>query len=164
MPDRRRVSLFLAAWPLLASSAEQGQALAQHLRAGRCAVLMRHAQTEPGVGDPPEFDLADSESSCPVRFTTTVPTQSLTMLNGEFFVREAERFAARLAAEVGDDPADQVERALWLTWCRPPTATELDRGVRLMENLQHEDGMTAQGALKYFCLLALNLNEFVYLD
>ena len=28
------------------------------MRAGACAVMLRHAQTDPGVGDPPEFDLA----------------------------------------------------------------------------------------------------------
>lgn len=28
------------------------------LRAGACVVMLRHAQTDPGVGDPPEFDLA----------------------------------------------------------------------------------------------------------
>lgn len=28
------------------------------LRAGACVVLLRHAQTDPGIGDPPEFDLA----------------------------------------------------------------------------------------------------------
>ena len=29
-------------------------------------------------------DQADTDSSCPVRYTTTVPTQALGMLNGEF--------------------------------------------------------------------------------
>jgi len=28
------------------------------LGAGACVVMLRHAQTDPGVGDPPEFDLA----------------------------------------------------------------------------------------------------------
>jgi hypothetical protein len=28
------------------------------LRAGACVVMLRHAQTDPGVGDPPEFDIA----------------------------------------------------------------------------------------------------------
>jgi phosphohistidine phosphatase SixA len=30
---------------------------ARILRAGACVVMLRHAQTDPGVGDPPEFDL-----------------------------------------------------------------------------------------------------------
>lgn len=28
------------------------------LRAGACVVMLRHAQTDPGIGDPPEFDIA----------------------------------------------------------------------------------------------------------
>ena len=33
--------------------------VARLLQAGGCAVLLRHAATEPGVGDPPEFKLDD---------------------------------------------------------------------------------------------------------
>lgn len=33
--------------------------VARLLQAGGCAVLLRHADTEPGVGDPPEFKLDD---------------------------------------------------------------------------------------------------------
>lgn len=38
------------------------QALAALLRAGGCAVLFRHAATEPGIGDPPNFRLNDCSS------------------------------------------------------------------------------------------------------
>ena len=41
------------ALPLLAAT----PALAALLRAGDCALVMRHAQTTPGVGDPPNFKL-----------------------------------------------------------------------------------------------------------
>ena len=34
-------------------------------------------------------DAADTDSSCPVRYTTTVPTQALGMLNGEFANEQA---------------------------------------------------------------------------
>lgn len=36
---------------------KNAEAFADRLRAGRCAVLWRHAQTTPGVGDPPGFQL-----------------------------------------------------------------------------------------------------------
>ena len=54
MPDRRHLLFLLAAWPL-ASAGQPAQDLAARLRAGRCAILMRHGQTDPGVGDPPGF-------------------------------------------------------------------------------------------------------------
>ena len=36
--------------------------------------------------------------------------------------------------------------------------------LELMQTLQQEEDATADQALRYFCLVALNLNEFVYLD
>lgn len=39
------------------SSAKEMNAFATLLRQGGCAVLIRHAQTEPGIGDPPGFRL-----------------------------------------------------------------------------------------------------------
>ena len=44
-------------------------------------------------------DAADTDSSCPVRYTTTVPTQALGLLNGEFANEQAARFADRLRRE-----------------------------------------------------------------
>lgn len=60
-PARRR---FLAAVPVLAggglaSAAADGAPAWRILAAGGCAVVLRHAQTEPGVGDPPGFRLGD---------------------------------------------------------------------------------------------------------
>src|SRR5262249_45943705 len=46
-----------------------------------------------------QFDQADTDSSCPVRFTTTVPTQALGVLNGEFSNEQAALFAQRLRKE-----------------------------------------------------------------
>ncbi|WP_093102637.1 histidine phosphatase family protein [Variovorax sp. CF079] len=57
MPGRREFIL-LAAALLGRSHAQTGaDAMAERLRAGRCALLWRHAQTTQGVGDPPGFRL-----------------------------------------------------------------------------------------------------------
>ena len=56
-PGRRRTLLALAAAgasPLLQATTPDA---ALRLRAGGCALLLRHAQTVPGIGDPPEFRL-----------------------------------------------------------------------------------------------------------
>ena len=39
-----------------------GAAFARQLRAGGCALLIRHALTEPGIGDPPGFTLDNCSS------------------------------------------------------------------------------------------------------
>jgi hypothetical protein len=110
------------------------------------------------------FDAADKDASCPVRFATTVPTQSLTTLNGEFFHEQAALLAARVRREAGDDPARQVGHALSVVLSRAPTAAEVARGVELLDQWQSLDGQSADAALQLFCLLVLNLNETIYLD
>jgi hypothetical protein len=106
-------------------------------------------------------DQADTDNSCPVRFTTTVPTQALGMLNGAFLNEQSAALAARLERELPDDLAGQVRRAIRLTTGRDPSGDEVDRDVAFIRSL------AAKGVaepLKRYCLLALNTNEFVYLD
>ncbi len=110
------------------------------------------------------FDLADTDSSCAVRFVTTVPTTSLTMLNSKFFNDQAHVLALRLKEQAGNSPAKQVQLALNLVMARKPTASEVQQGVAFMKDLQTKEGVSADKALDYFCLVALNLNEFLYLD
>jgi cytochrome c553 len=110
------------------------------------------------------FDVADTDVSCPLRFATTVPTQALTMLNSEFIQREAAALAARLKREAGDDSAAQVRLALRLCMSREPSEAEVARGVKLITDLHATDRLPADKALHAFCLMALNLNEFIYLD
>ncbi len=111
-----------------------------------------------------QFDLADTDFTCPVRFATTQPTQALGMLNSGFVNQQARVFALRLQREAGDRPADQVRLGLQLATQRQPTAGEVARGVDLIRQWQAEDGVQPAQALEYFCLATLNLNEFLYLD
>jgi len=115
-----------------------------------------------------DFDLADPDSSCPVRFTTTQPTQALGMMNGDFLHAQARRFAERVRREAGGTNADQdaamVRRALEVALVRPATDAEVTRGVALIDDLERTDGVAPGRALELFCLLLLNTNEFAYLD
>ena len=64
-----------------------------------------------------------------MRYTTTVPTQALGLLNGEFTNEQAARFADRLRREAPGDLAAQVRRAIRLTTAREPAADEVARDV-----------------------------------
>lgn len=58
---QRRLVLCLPA--LLAATGARAEAvLIEALRGGRAALLLRHARTEPGVGDPPGYRLGDCAS------------------------------------------------------------------------------------------------------
>ena len=110
------------------------------------------------------FDAAEPDVTCPVRFVTIQPTQALGTLNSEFMNQEADKLAGRLKREAGDDVRKQVALGMRLVTSRAPTDAEVDRGVHLIEDMKSKDGVTADVALKYYCLLTLNLNEFVFLD
>ena len=91
-------------------------------------------------------------------------TQTLTSLNSKFFNDQAAILAQRLTKEARANVADQVRLGLRLTMGREPNAAEIERGVKLVQRFVDEDKLTAEKALANFCLMALNLNEFVYLD
>ena len=110
------------------------------------------------------FDFADTDSTCPVRFATTQPTQALAMMNSEFINRQAKIFAKDLATRRPDSTTAQVELALWRVMQREPSEREIERGVKLIGSLQQQEDIGAAQALEYFCLVSLNLNEFLYLD
>ncbi|MDH3585281.1 MAG: DUF1553 domain-containing protein, partial [Phycisphaerae bacterium] len=110
------------------------------------------------------FDLADVDNSCPVRFATTQPTQALGLLNSGFINQQAKFLAARLKEQAGTSLQDQITLALSLVLQRPPKRQEVAWGLDLIRDLTEKDGASADVALNQFCLTALNLNEFVYLD
>ncbi|MFN8854344.1 MAG: DUF1553 domain-containing protein, partial [Planctomycetaceae bacterium] len=111
-----------------------------------------------------QYDLADTDSSCPLRYTTTVPTQALGMLNGEFTNLQAERFAKRLQAEHPDDLPTQIARAIRLVSGRNPDSSEIDHDRRFVERLVSEQQQSPAAALQAYCLVLLGCNEFIYLD
>src|SRR5690606_10053536 len=109
-------------------------------------IFVKRSLIEPVLGS---FDLADTDSSCAVRFTTTVPTQSLSTLNSDFFNKQAALLAQRLKQEAGDRPEYQMRLGLRLVTGRVPTADEVKRCVTLYNDLQTKDGIAADKAMDY---------------
>ncbi|MFM8224446.1 MAG: DUF1553 domain-containing protein, partial [Planctomycetaceae bacterium] len=111
-----------------------------------------------------QHDQADTDSSCPIRFTTTVPTQALGMLNGEFTNEQAALFAQRLEHEHPGDLTRQVAAALRWTTSRIAAEPEVKRDVEFVNRLRAEGGLSAEAALRAYCLVLLGSNEFAYID
>jgi hypothetical protein len=109
------------------------------------------------------FDAADTDASCPARFATTQPTQALAMLNSDFLNEQARVLADDIKKHAPDEAA-QVRLALFRVTQREPAESDIKRGTDLLEKLRADRELSSDAALKYFCLLALNLNEFMYLD
>ncbi len=109
-----------------------------------------------------DFDQADTDGPCAVRFSTTVPTQALTMLNSRFVNDQAALFADRLKSETTLQA--KVKKGLELAFQREPQADEVAHCVDMIKTFRTDFELTEEQALERFTLLALNLNEFVYLD
>jgi hypothetical protein len=62
------------------------------------------------------------------------------------------------------DLTDQVRLAIRLTTGRTPGDDEVRKDVAFVRQLKTEAKLTDALALQQYCLLALNTNEFVYLD
>lgn len=110
------------------------------------------------------FDMADTDFTCPVRFATTQPTQALGMINSDFVRRQASLMSKDIERTTGDDHQAFAEELLARVTQRTATKQEVARAVELIDKLIDERGETAQRAREHLTLVALNLNEFVYLD
>ncbi len=105
------------------------------------------------------FDCPDAGQVQPARTASTTPLQALNMLNGEFLLDQAARFAARLEREAGvssDLDASQrlrqrVARGFLLAFGRPADDAELAAGTAL----------AAAHGLPIFCRALYNANEFL---
>ncbi len=111
-----------------------------------------------------DHDQAATDTPCAVRFASTVPTQALGMLNSEFMADQSRRFAERIRREAGDSADAQVKHGLKLVLQREPSQGEVAICRRTIDTLKTEHHLSDEIALQRFALLALNLNEFVYLD
>jgi hypothetical protein len=110
------------------------------------------------------FDGADTDFSCPVRFVTTQPGQALGLLNSEF----AWEQAAQLATWSEQQSPSTKEQRIAIVWervtQRAARPQELERCQQVIRDWEQADGLSAEQAFLNFCLLALNLNEFVFVD
>ncbi len=119
------------------------------------------------------LDLCDTTQTSPQRNVTTVPTQALTLYNGNFAMRQARHLANRLIREVGNDAEKQITLAWHLALSRPPSLKERNAALKFLVDQLAElktdpkNGKIAENDLKkkaltQFARVIFNLNEFVY--
>ena len=109
------------------------------------------------------FDVADPDTPCAVRFNTVQPTQALAMLNSDFINEEAGTLADFARAKSAEDVTGQITAVLARVTQRQPTDGEIEKGTALVKSLR-ESGTDEKKSLQLFCVVALNLNEFLFID
>ena len=113
------------------------------------------------------FDPASSGTSCPVRQTTTVPAQALSLINNKMVVEQAKAMALRLIKESGNDLEACIHQAWLLAYSRQVGNQELKAALKFIteSELAHMDKHTTAprtAALTEFCLGIMNTTEFIY--
>ncbi|MCA9238977.1 MAG: DUF1553 domain-containing protein, partial [Planctomycetales bacterium] len=110
------------------------------------------------------FDFPETDTSCEARFNTTQAAQALNLLHGHFVQEQAGHLAQRVRAEAGGDLPTQIGHALRLALQREPDEATVADGLALVELYRDKHGLSDDQSLRQYCLMVLNLNEFVYLD
>ena len=111
------------------------------------------------------FDFPDPSLIIGERATTTVPAQSLYLMNNPFVIRQAEALADKLLAGDGDDAA-RLTRAYQICYSRPPSATELKSAQKFLADYGQETdaprdlGGAVPGAVRQ-CGILSSLNTFL---
>jgi hypothetical protein len=109
------------------------------------------------------FDCPDAGQSMARRRQSTTPIQALNLFNSPFTAEEAQAFAARIEADVSQEPASpvtsgdptwrRIDRAFQLAFTRSPDAAEASDA----EAVVREHGLAT------LCRVIFNSNEFVFI-
>jgi len=138
------------------------------------------------------FDAPVMEVNCERRQSSTVATQALMLMNSDFVLDQAQRFAARLRQEAGPNRRDQIIRAWQLAFSRDPSESEMRRSLEFLAQqvtplASVSETATAESsakttekkaeprdsakkvepdhqALANLCQALLSANEFLYVD
>jgi hypothetical protein len=114
------------------------------------------------------FDAPTIVSNCPVRGTSTVPLQSLALMNSSFVRARAAAFAAasRRSRKPLTDLSEQerirrtIERALG----REPTISERAASSQFLTKQSATYGAKGDPAWRDFCQMLLASNAFMYVE
>jgi hypothetical protein len=117
------------------------------------------------------FDAADPSLVVGSRDVTTVPAQSLYLMNSPFVVRQSRHFAERLIAAESSTLEARVDLAFALALGRPATADEKRRAVDFVQKVltanagaDKSGAMDEMAAWSYFTQALLASAEFRYVE
>lgn len=144
-----------------------GEATNLHRPTNRRSIYLCMLRNSP----PPElaaFDLPDGINVAGTRDTTTLPTQALFLLNGDFVVEQSERLARTVldGSMAGDSRVNDLFRR---TLQRDPTDSERQRALSHVRTVydslgDRDDEIRRLRSWASLCQALLSTNEFRYID
>ena len=108
------------------------------------------------------FDAPDGIQSCSRRVESNTAPQSLTLLNGQWTVKESNRLAEKLDAVADDERKDQRWPG-WRFMCGSRRAEEVASAQAFLERQTAELG-SKKAAVAELVRVLFNTNEFLYVD
>jgi mono/diheme cytochrome c family protein len=115
------------------------------------------------------FDQPVVATNCTCRTPAAVVSQSLTMLNDVFVLRQADAFAERIVRTAGADMEKRIDLAYRIALSRGPSAQEallcgelLRRHVQRYRAEKLTEEQAQHNALAQVCHVLLNTSEFLY--
>jgi hypothetical protein len=112
------------------------------------------------------FDAPSIATVCTTRPSSTVPLQSLALLNSDFAIARAEAFAGRLLTETDGTPRQLVRRAWRTATGRDPTEKEAAVAEEFVETQRalYSGDSANRWAVADFCQMLLASNAFLYVE
>ncbi len=114
------------------------------------------------------FDAPTMVINCSRRSVTTMPLQSLSLLNSDFAVKRAQSFAQRIQREASDSAEARIRLAFVLATGHQCSVEELTETLQFMQEQQQnyvDDPVNAeQRASSDFCQLLLASNACLYVE
>jgi hypothetical protein len=114
------------------------------------------------------FDAPEPTQSVGERISTTVPTQSLAMMNSSFVRQQAEKLAQRIRPSKEQPLTTSVDLAYRIAFARIPSEIERTQMLAFIDAQRSivagDPAANTDQALIEFCQVLLCLNEFVYID
>jgi len=116
------------------------------------------------------FNLPDALTVKGKRETSTLPTQTLYLLNNDFVIAQANHFTDRLLCDASEDAA-AISRAYRIAFARNPNASETQRALQFVREAQAALAAAKSApenprkqAWAAFCQSLLASNELRYTD
>jgi hypothetical protein len=115
------------------------------------------------------FDFASPDTHAPQRYTTTVPQQALFLMNSPFAVDQAKALAARSDLAGLSQPELRIDALYRVLYGRPPSAEEVQMGVRFVDQASRERERPEKSETKLtpweqYAQVLLLANEFAFVD
>jgi hypothetical protein len=147
---------------------DSGEVIANHAAgdANRRSVYLQQRRTQP-LSLLNVFDSPTIVFNCVQRSASTMPLQSLSLLNSEFVVNQARHFAERIDREAVSSPEERVTRAFLLALARGPTDAEMGLAldfVRTQRDYYAPKADAELNAWSDFCQMILASNPFLYVE